>query len=66
VVIDKFKINGFRVFASVDNVFTITKYRGLDPEISASGYYGNPLAYGVDFGNYPQPRTYRLGFNVQF
>ncbi|MGI4742095.1 MAG: SusC/RagA family TonB-linked outer membrane protein [Janthinobacterium lividum] len=65
-VIDKFKINGLRVFASVDNVFTITKYRGLDPEISASGYYGNPLAYGVDYGNYPQPRTYRLGFNVQF
>jgi TonB-linked SusC/RagA family outer membrane protein len=65
-VIDKFKINGFRVFASVDNVFTITKYRGLDPEISSSGYYGNPLAFGVDYGNYPQPRTYRLGFNVQF
>jgi outer membrane receptor protein involved in Fe transport len=54
------------VFASVDNVFTVTKYRGLDPEISSSGYYGNPLAYGVDYGNYPQPRTYRLGFNVQF
>ncbi|OUJ70397.1 SusC/RagA family TonB-linked outer membrane protein [Hymenobacter crusticola] len=65
-VLDKFKINGFRVFASVDNVFTVTKYRGLDPEISATGYYNNPLAYGVDYGNYPQPRTYRLGFNVQF
>ncbi|AMJ66162.1 SusC/RagA family TonB-linked outer membrane protein [Hymenobacter sp. PAMC 26628] len=65
-VLTKFQINGFRVFASVDNVFTITKYRGLDPEISATGYYNNPLAYGVDFGNYPQPRTYRLGLNVQF
>ena len=65
-VIDRFLISGFRVFASVDNVFTLTKYRGLDPEISATGYYNNPLAFGVDFGNYPQPRTYRLGFNVQF
>ncbi|QNE42328.1 TonB-dependent receptor (plasmid) [Hymenobacter sp. NBH84] len=65
-VLDQFKISGFRVFASVDNVFTITKYRGLDPEISATGYYNNPLAYGVDYGNYPQPRTYRLGLNVQF
>jgi len=65
-VLDKFKIGGFRVFASVDNIFTITKYRGLDPEISSSGYYGNPLAFGVDYGNYPQPRTYRLGINVQF
>ncbi|HEX8350827.1 MAG TPA: SusC/RagA family TonB-linked outer membrane protein, partial [Hymenobacter sp.] len=65
-VIENFKINGFRVFASVDNVFTITKYRGLDPEISTTGSYGSPLAYGVDYGNYPQPRTYRLGLNVQF
>ncbi len=65
-VLTKFQVNGFRVFASVDNVFTVTKYKGLDPEISATGYYNNPLAYGVDFGNYPQPRTYRLGFNVQF
>ncbi|TDN37332.1 TonB-dependent receptor [Hymenobacter sp. UV11] len=65
-VLNKIRVTGFRVFASVDNVFTITKYRGLDPEISATGYYNNPLAYGVDFGNYPQPRTYRLGFNVQF
>jgi len=65
-VLSKFQLNGFRVFASVDNVFTITKYRGLDPEISAVGYYNDPLAYGVDFGNYPQPRTYRLGLNVQF
>ncbi|HEX8327713.1 MAG TPA: TonB-dependent receptor [Hymenobacter sp.] len=65
-VLENFKINGFRVFASVDNVFTITKYRGLDPEISTSGSFGNPLAYGVDYGNYPQPRTYRLGLNVQF
>ena len=65
-LLSRFQITGFRVFASVDNVFTITKYRGLDPEISATGYYNNPLAYGVDFGNYPQPRTYRLGFNVQF
>ncbi|RPD49884.1 SusC/RagA family TonB-linked outer membrane protein [Hymenobacter sediminis] len=62
----KLRINGFRVFASVDNVFTITKYTGYDPEISTAGFYGNPLAYGVDYGNYPQARTYRLGFNLQF
>jgi TonB-linked SusC/RagA family outer membrane protein len=65
-LISKFQIRGFRVFASVDNVFTITKYTGYDPEISTSSYYGNPLAFGVDYGNYPQARTYRLGFNVQF
>ncbi|UOQ80442.1 TonB-dependent receptor [Hymenobacter sp. 5414T-23] len=62
----RFHVNGFRVFASVDNVFTITKYTGYDPEISTAGFYNNPLAYGVDYGNYPQARTYRLGFNLQF
>ena len=62
----RYAVGGLRVFASVDNVFTVTKYRGFDPEISDAGYYSSPLAYGVDYGNYPQPRTYRLGLNVQF
>ncbi|GAB3639267.1 TonB-dependent receptor [Hymenobacter arcticus] len=65
-LLSTYRINGVRVFASVDNAFTVTKYTGLDPEISTTGYYGNALAYGVDNGNYPQPRTYRLGLNVQF
>jgi TonB-linked SusC/RagA family outer membrane protein len=64
--INKYRVGGFRIYASIDNLLTFTKYTGFDPEISASGYYNDPLAYGVDFGNYPQPRTYRLGFNVQF
>jgi TonB-linked SusC/RagA family outer membrane protein len=62
----KVQVKGARVFASVDNVFTITKYTGYDPEISTVANYNNPLSYGVDYGNYPQARTYRLGFNVQF
>ncbi|MGI4740313.1 MAG: TonB-dependent receptor [Janthinobacterium lividum] len=62
----RYQVNGARIFLSVDNVFTITKYTGYDPEISTVASYNNPLAYGVDYGNYPQARTYRLGFNVQF
>lgn len=65
-LLSKYKVSGFRFYLSVDNLFTVTKYRGFDPEISEAGYFGNPLAYGVDFGNYPQPRTYRVGLNIQF
>jgi TonB-linked SusC/RagA family outer membrane protein len=65
-LLGKVQVKGARLFVSVDNVFTITKYTGYDPEISTAAFYNNPLAYGVDYGNYPQARTYRLGFNVQF
>ncbi|KQS36793.1 TonB-dependent receptor [Pedobacter sp. Leaf194] len=64
-IMSKLKLNGLRVYAAVDNLATFTKYRGFDPEISSNGYFDNPLAYGVDFGNYPQPRTFRFGINVQ-
>jgi TonB-linked SusC/RagA family outer membrane protein len=45
-----------RVSASVQNVFVITKYRGLDPEVSS----------GVDNNIYPRPRTYSLGLSLDF
>lgn len=45
-----------RINANCQNVFTVTKYSGQDPEI-----YG-----GVDNSFYPRPRTYVLGFNLQF
>lgn len=65
-ILSRYKINGLRFNLSVDNLFTITKYTGFDPEISETGNFGDPLSYGVDFGNYPQPRTYRVGLNLQF
>ncbi len=54
----------FRIFGAVDNLYTFTKYSGLDPEIYAM--YGNPLYYGIDMVNYPQPRTYSFGLNITF
>jgi iron complex outermembrane receptor protein len=42
--------------ATVQNVLTITKYDGVDPEISG----------GIDNNIYLRPRTYSLGFNVNF
>jgi len=51
-----------RLNATVQNVFVITKYSGLDPEIGA-GTGNNP---GIDNSIYPRPRTYSLGANLDF
>ena len=45
-----------RLTAVVQNVFTVTKYDGVDPEIGG----------GIDNNIYLRPRTYSLGLNVQF
>jgi TonB-linked SusC/RagA family outer membrane protein len=53
-----------RLNASVQNVFIITKYTGLDPEIAAAAStLGNP---GIDNSLYPRPRTYALGLTLTF
>lgn len=51
-------ISNVRVGASVQNVFFVTKYRGLDPE--------NASDSGVDNNIYPRPRTYSLNLNLDF
>jgi len=60
----KLRIQNFRIYTSLDNLVTLTKYSGLDPELF--GLYGNPFSYGVDMVNYPQPQTYSFGVNVTF
>lgn len=57
-------IQSLRVYGSIDNLKTFTKYSGLDPEVF--GLYGNPLYYGIDMVNYPQPRTFSVGLNISF
>lgn len=61
----KFNVNNMRVYFSVDNLFTFTKYSGYDPETSFSGSPGN-ANYGVDFGLQPVLRTFLFGFNLNF
>ncbi|MBR5324987.1 MAG: TonB-dependent receptor [Prevotella sp.] len=55
-------ISRLRLFVSAENLLTFTKYWGYDPEISS----GSDKSIGVDFGVYPQPRTWRVGFNLSF
>ncbi|SEG31057.1 SusC/RagA family TonB-linked outer membrane protein [Sphingobacterium lactis] len=56
--------NRLRVYLGVTNVFTITKYEGLDPEVSATP--SDYPALGVDFGVYPQARQYTFGLSLGF
>ena len=53
-----------RVYVSAQNLFTITKYKGLDPE--ANFYDQNNLQQGIDLGVYPNYRSYTVGVNVTF
>ena len=61
-VLDRVGISKFRIYASANNLFTFTKYTGLDPEIGTRG----TLEIGIDRGFYPSPRIYNLGINVTF
>ena len=53
---DKFHCSRLRLYVTASNLFTITKYSGYDPEVGG----------GVDYGNYPQSRTFTFGLNVNF
>lgn len=61
---EKLGIDRLRVYVSGTNLFTITKYTGLDPEVSASG--SDFSALGVDQGIYPVARQFLIGVNVGF
>ncbi|SDK66972.1 iron complex outermembrane recepter protein [Pedobacter sp. ok626] len=55
-------VSNIRVYASTNNLFTITGYKGIDPEINQGG-----VAPGIDYNNfYPKTRTFLLGINVLF
>jgi len=55
-------IHHIRAYATVNNLFTVTGYKGIDPEINQGG-----VAPGVDYNNfYPKTRTVLVGLNVSF
>lgn len=61
-LLSKINLSAARIYFSIKNVCTITKYSGNDPELSIS----NPLRPGLDMGTYPSQREYLLGLNVSF
>ena len=55
-------VSNVRVYVTANNLFTITKYEGIDPEINQGG-----VAPGIDYNNfYPKTRTFLFGVNVSF
>ena len=58
-VLDKVKMKSLRVYLQATNLFTLTKYKGLDPELDSSG-----MNMGVDQGSWPTPRQITIGLTL--
>jgi hypothetical protein len=62
--VKKLAVTKVRVYVSTQNLFTITSYKGLDPEVGSQG--GNATQNGVDNGIYPSSRFLTAGINATF
>ncbi len=63
--LSKLAINRLRIYVSGKNLYTFTKYSGVDPEVSWGGQ-NNALSAGADFGGYPISKTYLMGVTLNF
>jgi len=63
-LVRKLHLETLRVYANVQNLVTLTKYSGFDPEIGVSTASVN--VYGLDNGRYPSPQIYSFGLNLSF
>ncbi|MFK8039691.1 MAG: SusC/RagA family TonB-linked outer membrane protein [Crocinitomicaceae bacterium] len=73
-ILKKAKIEGIRIYVSANNLFTLTRYQGYDPDIGGGGDPGadfdsrarSTLSGGVDYGLYPQAKTFMGGIQITF
>jgi hypothetical protein len=69
-VLKKLGLERIRIYGQVGNLFTITGYDGLDPEVRNSNPYDSSQSYdrnkGVDYGGYGMPRQFIAGVNLSF
>jgi TonB-linked SusC/RagA family outer membrane protein len=66
-VLEKIKMKGARIYFSANNLFTLTNYRGFDPEIGINaevGQAGNVLDSGIDKGFYPSNKVFGGGLKI--
>ncbi len=61
-VLSKLYMSKLRLYASIQNPFLITKYSGIDPEVTLK----SPITSGIDWGYYPNGRNILVGLNVTF
>lgn len=70
-MLQKWQMAGARIYVSGQNLFTFTKYPGMDPEQQSSDNLNNEqfrgdVAVGIDWGTYPISKLYSVGVNVNF
>ncbi|AYA35594.1 TonB-dependent receptor [Hymenobacter oligotrophus] len=61
-------LSRIRVYGQVQNAFTFTKYKGVDPEVNSSGNSNlqQNTQFGIDYNSNPQQRVFTTGLNVSF
>ncbi len=63
-LLPRMPLQRLRVYGSVQNPFTFTRYSGMDPEIGYGG--GDAWASGIDLGYYPGSRSYLVGLSIEY
>jgi TonB-linked SusC/RagA family outer membrane protein len=63
-VLEKLRLERLQLYLVAQNLFTITNYSGMDPEVNYAG--DDDLRYGTDFFTYPTARIISMGINLQF
>jgi len=62
--LDRLKISRLQPYFTAQNLFTLTNYSGFDPEVNQYG--GSSTVQGIDWGTYPQVKTFIFGLNIDF
>lgn len=63
-IVQKLGLQKLGLYVTGENIFTSSKYSGFDPEVSA--FAGQNGVSGIDYGTYPQVRTFIVGLNISF
>jgi TonB-linked SusC/RagA family outer membrane protein len=59
-------VKSLRMYANAQNLFVLTSYSGLDPEVNVNKSLNGVPSLGIDYTSFPRPRTLTVGLNVTF